>query len=139
MIWVGVLAIALCGCSSATAGQASASSDAPTRAATALASPMTDQTQPTAWTVVRGLSRAGLAATNPLDTTAGECPAAGCLQSVVTDQLRVKSFATPVQATRYATARGLQHAGTIAVAFAPPLSHTQRERYWAAIERLAAI
>jgi hypothetical protein len=139
MIGAGLLAIALCACSSATPGQAAASSDVPSRTATALASPMTNQTKTTAWAVVRGLSAAGLAAANPLDTTAGECPAAGCLQSVVTDQLRVKSFTTSAQATRYATAHGVPHAGTIVVAFAPPLSPALRERYWTAIERLAAI
>jgi hypothetical protein len=91
----------------------------------------------TAWGVVRALTRAGFGAANPLDTTAYECPSAGCQESVVTDQLRVKSFASPQLASRYATARGLNCVGTIVVSFAPPLAENERQKYWAEVVRLA--
>jgi hypothetical protein len=94
-----------------------------------------ERSQQTAWSVVRALSRAGLAATNPLDTTAQECPSAGCRESVVTDQLRVKSFASASQASRYAAAHDLQSSGPIVVSFAPPLPANAREKYWAAVVR----
>jgi hypothetical protein len=130
----------VCGCASTTTGPAATQSDAPKQTGTPLASPVTgggERSTRTAWGVVRALSRTGFAATNPLDTTAHECPTAGCEQSVVTDQLRVKSFATPSQASRFASARGLDHVGTVVVAFAPPLSPSDREKYWAQIETLA--
>jgi hypothetical protein len=90
----------------------------------------------TAWGLVRALSRAGFATTNPLDTTADECRAAGCRQSVVTDQLRVKSFATASEAARFAAAHGLDHIATLVVTFAPPLSPAERAGYWTEIARL---
>jgi hypothetical protein len=93
------------------------------------------QSTQTAWSVVRALSHAGLAATNPLDTTAQECPSAGCQESVVTDQLRVKSFASASQASRYAAAHGLQSSGAIVVSFAPPLPASARDKYWTAVVR----
>jgi hypothetical protein len=132
-----VVAMLACGCGSATSEPAPAPTDTPTATATALVSPMNDRSRQTAWSVVRALSRAGLVVTNPLDTTAHECPAAGCLQSVVTDQLRVKSFASSAAAMRFASARGLHHVGTVVVAFAPPLSPADRSRYWAAITAAA--
>lgn len=91
----------------------------------------------TAWDVVRGLEHAGFAVPNPLETTAQECPAVGCAQSVVTDTLRVESFETPSQAMRYGSARDLHQVGTIVVSFGPPLSSADRRRYWTEILRLA--
>jgi hypothetical protein len=71
-----------------------------------------------------------------VDTTAQECPAAGCEQSIVTDTVRVKSFATPQKAVRYAEAHGLRSDGNIVVAFAPPVHEAARDRYWADIEAI---
>jgi hypothetical protein len=71
-----------------------------------------------------------------LDTTAQECPSAGCDQAVVTDTLRVKSFASRSQATAYASARGLDRVGTIVVSFAPPLAASDRGVYWKQIREL---
>ena len=95
-----------------------------------------DYSKSTAWGVVRGLSEAGFNVDHPLDTTAQECVAVGCEQSVVTDTLRVLSFATRSQATRYASARGLDQAGTIVVRFAPPVSAVDRHRYLSAIAKM---
>ena len=91
---------------------------------------------PHAWDVVHALQRAGLAVPNALETTAQECPAAGCDQAVVTDTLRVKSFATAPLAVRYAAARGLDHAGTVVMSFAPPVAPSERARYWQEIQKL---
>lgn len=95
-------------------------------------------TTPHAWDVVHALERANLAVPNALDTTSQECPVAGCDQAVVTDTLRVKSFATAQLSTRYASARGLDHAGTIVVSFAPPIAATERAQYWEQIQKLVS-
>ena len=135
-----LLAACVCGCGGTTVGPPPASSDTSTQHGTPLASSGTRggaRSKQTAWGVVHALSRAGFAATNPLDTTAQECPSAGCQESVVTDQLRVKSYASPSSASRYATAHGLKCIGTIVVSFAPPLSASEREKYWTEVVRLA--
>lgn len=93
-------------------------------------------TAPHAWDIVHALERANLAVPNPLDTTAQECPAAECDQAVVTDTLRVKSFATAQLSRRYASAHGLDQAGTIVVSFAPPLTASERAQYWEQIQKL---
>ncbi|MDQ2637184.1 MAG: hypothetical protein M3Y83_09940 [Actinomycetota bacterium] len=90
----------------------------------------------TADEVIRGLSRAGLAAPHPVDTTAQECDFAQCEQSVVTDTLRVKSFATPAQAMQYAVPRGLKHVGPVTVSFPPHMPQAERQKYWSAIAAL---
>lgn len=90
----------------------------------------------TALAVVHELTRAGFPAANPLDTTAQDCPAIGCTQSIVTDTLRVKSFPTTAQAQRYAVPRALYQVETVVVAFAPPLSERERARYQAEIQKL---
>lgn len=77
-----------------------------------------------------------MAVPNALDTTAQECAVAGCDQAVVTDTLRVKSFATPELSSRYASPRGLDHAGAIVVSFAPPVSETARAEYWGQIQKV---
>ena len=87
----------------------------------------------TAASIVDSLARKGFEVPNQLDTTAQECPDAGCEQSIVTDTLRVKSFSTARRATFYAMAHALRHVSTVAVSFAPPLTPSARERYWAAI------
>lgn len=75
--------------------------------------------------LVEALDRAGLPAHNPLDTTASECRSTPCLQSIVTDTVRIKSFATTRQAQTYAAGRHLFQVATIVVAFAPPLKPAQ--------------
>ena len=135
-----LLAVSLSGCGSAIVGTPSAAPPSVEQPGTPLGSPSTgtgELRKQTAWGVVRGLTRAGFAAANPLDTTAYECPSAGCQESVVTDQLRVKSFSSPQLASRYATARGVNCVGTIVVSFAPPLPESERQKYWAEVVRLA--
>ncbi len=83
------------------------------------------------------LTADGVAVPNPIDTTAQECPAAGCEQAIVTDTLRVKSFATVRQAKWYSvTAGGLPRFANIVVEFAPPLTAAERDGYLEAIGRL---
>jgi hypothetical protein len=91
----------------------------------------------TAQGLVDELARAGFATPHPLDTTAQECPKAGCEQSILTDMFRVDSFETTGAAEKYAVPRGLDQMGTIVVAFAPPLPDSERQRYWQAMVRLA--
>jgi hypothetical protein len=91
---------------------------------------------PSAAAVVQAMANAGIPVPRPVDTTALECPRAGCEQSIVTDTLRVKSFATPQKAVRYAEAQRLWSDGNIVVAFAPPLNEAAREHYWADIEAI---
>lgn len=90
----------------------------------------------TARGVLAALNEKGLAARNPVDTTAQECPDAGCDQSVVTDTLRVKSFPTTARAETYAANHGLFQVETIVVAFAPPVPEAERARYRAQIQAL---
>ncbi|MGV0871630.1 hypothetical protein [Mycolicibacterium sp. XJ879] len=90
----------------------------------------------TADDVIRALTRAGLTAPHPLDTTAQECGVAQCEQSVVTDTVRVKSFATAGQAMRHAVPRGLKHVGPVTVSFPPHMPQAERQRYWSVITAL---
>ncbi|TPG31885.1 hypothetical protein [Mycolicibacterium hodleri] len=90
----------------------------------------------TARGLVNALNDTGFAAPNPVDTTAQECPAAGCDQSIVTDTLRAKSFLSTAKAQTYAGDQGLYQVGTIVVAFAPPISKAEQARYWAHIQSL---
>jgi hypothetical protein len=83
----------------------------------------------TAHGIVAALQSSGFAAPNPVDTTAQECPTAGCDQSVVTDTLRVKSFSSTAAAQSYAADNGLFQTGTIVVAFAPPVTPADQDRY----------
>ncbi len=91
---------------------------------------------PTARGIVDELAKLGFEVPNPQDTTAQECPAAGCDQSIVTDILRVKSFPTTGRAETYAKDRGLDQVETIVVSFAPPIPQAEQDRYWAQIEKL---
>lgn len=90
----------------------------------------------TARGVVDALHRAGFAAANPVDTTAQECPDAGCDQSIVTDTLQVKSFSTTGRAQKYAATQGLFQVGTVVVEFAPSVPQSERERYRAQLQRV---
>jgi hypothetical protein len=90
----------------------------------------------TARGLVDALDKTGFAVANPLDTTAQECPAAGCDQSIVTDTLRVKSFSTTSRAQTYAGNHGLFQVETIVVAFAAPVSQAERDHYRNQIQTL---
>jgi hypothetical protein len=90
----------------------------------------------TARGLVDALDKTGFAVPNPLDTTAQECPAAGCDQSIVTDTLRVKSFSTTSRAETYAGNHGLFQVETIVVAFAAPVSQADQDRYRKQIQTL---
>jgi hypothetical protein len=90
----------------------------------------------TAAGLVAALTAEGVAVPNPIDTTAQECPAAGCTQAVVTDTMRVKSFATVPQARWYAMTHHLPRFANIVVEFAPPLTTAERDGYLEAIGQL---
>jgi hypothetical protein len=90
----------------------------------------------TARGLVEALNETGFAVANPLDTTAQECPAAGCNQSIVTDTLRVKSFSTTARAQTYAGNHGLFQVETIVVAFAARVSQAAQDRYRTQIQTL---
>lgn len=90
----------------------------------------------TASGLIAALGQDGFAVPNPLDTTTQECPTAGCDQAIVTDTMRVKSFATLSQARWYAMTRNLPEFANIVVEFAPPVTTEEREGYLAAIGRL---
>jgi hypothetical protein len=86
--------------------------------------------------LVDALAARGFAVPNLVVSTALECPAAGCDQSVVTDTVRVMSFASTARAQKYAGDHGLRQIETIVVEFAPPLFSAERDRYWAEIQSL---
>lgn len=86
--------------------------------------------------LVEALERAGLPVRNPMDATARECPTAGCLQSIVTDTVRVKSFAQTRQAQLFAADHGLFQVTTIVVSFAPPMTPAEQDRFRAEIQKL---
>ena len=88
---------------------------------------------PSARTVVAALALRGFFVPNLLDITDQICPAAGCIQSVVSDTMRVTSFSSPSAATHYAQERGLRHWHNIVVAFPPVMSASEQDRYWSAI------
>jgi hypothetical protein len=90
----------------------------------------------TARGLVDALNKRGFAVPNPLDTTALECPAAGCSQSIVTDTLQVKSFSTTARAQTYAGDHGLFQVETVVVAFASPVSQAEQHRYRTQIQFL---
>ena len=86
--------------------------------------------------VVDALAKTGFAVPKPVDTTAQECPDAGCDQAVVTDTLRVKSFPTTARAQGFALDHGLRQVETVVVEFAPPLTQADQDRYWTQIQAL---
>lgn len=90
----------------------------------------------TAAGVIDAITKAGLPAPNPLDTTAQDCPRIGCMQSIVTDTVAVKSFETAGQAARFALPRGLFQVATVVVSFAPVLTEAERARYQAQLPML---
>lgn len=71
-----------------------------------------------------------------MDTTAAECKSTPCLQSIVTDTVRIKSFATTAQAQSFAADRHLFQVASIVVTFAPPLTPAEQQRYRSAIPGL---
>ena len=131
---VGTSLLVVClvsGCSSRLPGYpppaSSATAESPVPAASATRGGELDAL--TARGVVVALSGAGFAAPNLVDTTAQECPRDGCEQSVVTDTVRVKSFASTARAQSYAATRGLFQVQTVVVEFTPALSAQERDRY----------
>jgi hypothetical protein len=90
----------------------------------------------TAKGLVDALNEAGFAAPNPVNATAQDCPAIGCVQSVVTDTLRARSFATTGQAEIYGRDHDLFQVTTIVVTFAPPMTPADQDRYQAEIKKL---
>lgn len=90
----------------------------------------------TAYGVVKGLNDSGLEVQNPIDTTDRECRAIGCLQSIVTDRVRIRSFEETGQAQKYAGESGARQVETVVVTFAPVVPDAERERYWAQIVEL---
>jgi hypothetical protein len=90
----------------------------------------------TAVGIVNEITKAGLAAPNPRDATAQDCPLVGCDQSIVTDTVSVKSFATTGQAELYAAPGGLYQVETIVVSFAPAIPEPERSRYRTEIQKL---
>ena len=84
---------------------------------------------------IRLFARDGIPVPNPLVTTTQECPTAGWQLAVVTDTMRVKSFADEQLAEEYAQLHGANCDGNIVVTFAPPLSRSDRSYYWRAIEK----
>lgn len=128
----------LCSCSSKLPGYPAPASSSP-GAPSPLASTMTRDGEFGALSargVVDALSKTGFAVPKPVDTTAQECPDAGCDQSVVTDTLRVKSFPTTARAQGFALDHGLRQVETVVVEFAPPLTQADQDRYWAQIQAL---
>jgi hypothetical protein len=113
-------------------------SSAPTRTVSAADLPARqgEMGELTAKGLVDALNQAGFAAPNPVNATAQDCPAIGCVQSVVTDTLRAKSFATTGQAEIYAKDRDLFQVTTIVVTFAPPMTPAEQDRYRAEIQKL---
>ena len=133
-------ALAVAGCAGGQAqpsvGEPAAAPSAATPPPAATALGQQNHRPMSAHAVVQALTRSGLLAPNPLDTTAEDCPHSGCTQSIITDTLRVTSFPAPADAARYAKERGLRSSGNIVVTFAPPLTPADRSRYWSAIVRL---
>jgi hypothetical protein len=123
-----IMAVGLTACSTGHAPAAS-----PTPAQTASAAPAL-RSGPlgalTAHGVVQALSQAGLPVSHPVDTTAQDCPSAGCEQSVNTDQFGVKSFATSGQAERYAGTRRLPAVQTVVMDFPSTVPTADQQRYW---------
>lgn len=90
----------------------------------------------TALGVVDAITHAGLPAPNPRDATAQDCGDIGCVQSIVTDTVSVKSFATTGKAEQYSVPNGLYQAETIVVSFAPTVPQSEQDRYQMEIQKL---
>jgi hypothetical protein len=88
----------------------------------------------TARGLVDALEKAGFAVPNRVDTTARDCPGAGCEQSITTDTLAAKSFSSTGRAQSYAADRGFFQVETVVIEFAPPVTPETRERYRAQIK-----
>lgn len=89
-----------------------------------------------AMTIVQAITKQGLAAPNPRDTTAQDCGEIRCDQSVVTDTVTVRSFGTNGRAEIYARPLGLDQVASVVVSFAPNVPEAEQTRYWAAIQKL---
>lgn len=89
-----------------------------------------------AMAVVKAVTKAGLSAPNPRDTTEQDCVEIGCDQSVVTDTVTVRSFGTTGRAEIYAKPLGLQQVLNLVVSYAAGVSSAEQSRYWAEIQKL---
>ncbi len=89
----------------------------------------------TALGLVDAIAGAGLAAPNPRDETTQDCGDIGCVQSIVTDTVSVKSFATTGRAELYAMPNGLYQQETIVVSFAPNVPEAEQTRYLTEIQK----
>lgn len=129
--------IVLSGCASAVSSGSAPSASEAGSASTQAGFPRAGEAQAlTARGLVNALNSAGFEVPNPLDTTAQDCAAAGCRQSITTDTLRVESFASTPEAQRYAAERGLYQVETVVVSFAPPLRAAEKARYRNEIQKL---
>ncbi|HKV22890.1 MAG TPA: hypothetical protein VJR50_27955 [Mycobacterium sp.] len=90
----------------------------------------------TALGVIDALDRAGFAVPNPLDTTKQVCPRLGCLQSIVSDTVRISSFPTSAQAHRSMLPGADSQVGRFVVRFAPPMSEERKAQYWSKIRTM---
>lgn len=126
-------------------GCSAAPSDSPSSSTTTSSSALQSDTRATragplgaltAHGLAEALTDAGFDMHNPVDTTEQECRAIGCLQSIVTDRMRIRSFAETGQAQKYAGEAGGRQVETVVVTFAPVVPDAEREHYWAEIVRL---
>jgi hypothetical protein len=129
-------AVLMSACGQPPAPPGTSSVPAPAVSAGALPDRQGEMGELTAKGLVDALNQAGFPAPNPVNATAQDCPASGCVQSVVTDTLRAKSFATTGQAEIYARDHDQFQVTTIVVTFAPPMTPADQDRYQAEIKKL---
>ncbi|AFM15520.1 hypothetical protein Mycch_0702 [Mycolicibacterium chubuense NBB4] len=86
--------------------------------------------------VVANLQKGDGVDLHPTDTTAADCPDAGCAQSVTTDSFRIMSFSTTGRAQRYAGTHDSRQIEALVVTFSPNVSAQQRDALWAKITRM---
>ena len=126
-IFLGCAVLGSCcaGCSAGTPPQQQPTRTAPATGGTA-----------TAQLIVDNLVRSGQAVHNPVDTTAVDCPDAGCAQAVTSDRFQVMSFATTGAAQRYAGTHESRQVETIVVNFSPADPESERDALWSQITRM---
>lgn len=73
---------------------------------------------------------------HPMDTTASDCPRAGCAQAIGTDRFTIMSFSGTGAAQRYAADHGFRQIASVVVDFSPTVSEQERDRLWAEISRM---
>ena len=83
--------------------------------------------------VVAALALRGFLVPNLMDVTDQICPTAGCDHSLVTDTLRITSFASQEAAAQYAHEHGVRNWHNIVIAFPPTMPAGEQDKYWSAI------